>query len=306
MFQTIRRTIPFLAITAIVSFALLAMAQQRPGETGAPPLESGHALKLAHAPATPFGFRIISYNIRWRSGRELTQVIEWLKTMNESHVPAIVGLQEVDRRKQRSGRTNNARVLANGLGMHYAWTAPPPASGNKAREEETGVELLSPYPLTERTPIVLPHKGPGGKRRVALGATVKFGKSDLRIYSVHAETRIPVFRKIEQLRAVLDDLERFPKTMPAVVLGDFNSWEPQSPGEVRELFTTAGFTTPFTEDEPTFSRNAVFFDLELTLDWIWLRGLTAHSHGIDRNLKVSDHYPLWTVIKLESGEPQAK
>jgi endonuclease/exonuclease/phosphatase family metal-dependent hydrolase len=97
---------------------------------------------------------------------------------------------------------------------------------------------------------------------------------------------------------VLDDLAQFPKTMPAIVMGDFNSWEPAAVEGMRHLFTTRGWTTPFS-DEPTFKRNAVFFDVELKLDWIWLRGLSAQSHGIDRTIAVSDHFPLWSVVKLE-------
>ncbi len=51
------------------------------------------------------------------------------------------------------------------------------------------------------------------------------GDTDIRIYSVHSETRIPVSQKIGQLQAVLDDLERFPPKTRAIVMGDFNTWE---------------------------------------------------------------------------------
>jgi len=50
----------------------------------------------------------------------------------------------------------------------------------------------------------------------------------------------------------------------------------------------------------------VLFDLKLKLDWIWVRGLTPSSYGIDRNLKVSDHFPLWTVVTMGSPQPQAR
>jgi endonuclease/exonuclease/phosphatase family metal-dependent hydrolase len=289
-------SITFLVLLLIAS-SYLATAQER-SSTQNELLESGRAKKLHQPPSTPTQIKIVSYNIRWRSGKELDQIIVWLKDRDQW--PAIIGLQEVDRAKQRSGNTNNARVLAESLGMYYAWAAPPRPKISKEKEDETGVELLSPYPLSEISRIVLPHPGPGGRWRVALGATIRIGKTDLRVYSVHSETRILVAQKMEQLQAVLDDLARFPKTTPAIVMGDFNSWEPQAIAGVRKLFTSAGFTTPFADDDPTFMRNAVVFDLELKLDWIWLRGLSPHSHGIDRGLTVSDHYPLWTVVKLES------
>ena len=54
--------------------------------------------------------------------------------------------------------------------MHYAWTAPHETK-TETQEEETGVAILSPYPLSEVTRIVLPNPGPGGRLRVAIGAT---------------------------------------------------------------------------------------------------------------------------------------
>lgn len=266
-------------------------------------LESGQGSMLTNPPASPTELKIISYNIRWRSGNELQQIIRWLKDKASSR-PAIIGLQEVDRAKKRSGRINHAKALAESLGMYYAWTAPH----TKARldEEETGVSILSPYPLTDVTRILLPNPGPGGRLRVAIGATVNLSEAPpsagrppkIRVYSVHSETRLSIEKKVEQLRAVLGDLQKHPKDMPAIVLGDFNSWEVPAIEGIRKLFTGAGFTTPFPDDESTFFRKALMFEVKLKLDWIWVRGLKPQSYGIDRSLTVSDHFPLWTVVKL--------
>ena len=283
----------FSVLFFVLAISLVATAQER-SETSKL-LESGQATKLANPATASSEIKIVSYNIRWRSDQELQQIIDWLKDKR----PSVIALQEVDRAKKRSGHVNHARTLAEGLGMYYAWAAPPAPQDGKASEEETGVELLSSYPLTNITRIVMPHTGPGGRWRVALGATVKIGRISLRAYSVHSETRIPVSLKIEQLGAVLEDLAHYPLSTPAIVMGDFNSWEPMTISRIRKLFSNAGFTTPFSDDEPTFMRNAMLFDLELKLDWIWLRGLPAPSFGIDRSLTVSDHFPLWTVVDLK-------
>jgi endonuclease/exonuclease/phosphatase family metal-dependent hydrolase len=284
-------------ILTLAQFVLGQRGKEARGEPSPPPnnaqlLEKGQAAKLTKIADNPKEVLVVSYNIRWRTGAELDQIARWLKAKGA----AIVALQEVDRAKSRTAKSNNARALAESLGAYYAWAAPPSPKGETKEEEETGVELLSPYPLTDVTRIVLPHEGPGGRWRVALGATVTIGKTALRVYSVHSETRIPVGEKIEQYRAVLDDLARFPKEMPVVVMGDFNSWEPATGQGVRKLFTDAKFVTPFPDGETTFTRSAVVFDVKLKLDWIWLRGLTAGSYGIDRSVTVSDHFPLWTVV----------
>jgi endonuclease/exonuclease/phosphatase family metal-dependent hydrolase len=275
-----------------------SLAGQGNSLNGADLLESGKAEKLRNS-ALSKGIKIVSYNIRWRSGEQLQQIIRWLKTGHED-LPMIIGLQEVDRARKRTGNTNHAKLLAENLGMYYAWAAPDSAKSNRKNdEEETGVELLSSYPLSDITRIVLTNEGPGGRSRVALGATTKIGDKSIRVYSVHGETRLTMAKKIDQLRAVLDDIARFPKSMPVVVVGDFNSWELPTIESVRKLFTNAGFTTPLPDDESTFLQKAVLFDLKLKLDWIWIRGLTPQSYGIDRKLKVSDHFPLWTVVTLD-------
>src|SRR5215213_4502506 len=124
-----------------------------------PLLESGKAETLRQ-PSTAAEIKIVSYNIRWCSGDNLKLLTKFLKEDPEIGGAAILGLQEVDRRKKRSGNSNTATLIANELGMHYAWAAPPPAKPND--EEETGVAILSVYPLSDVRRIVLPHPGPNG------------------------------------------------------------------------------------------------------------------------------------------------
>ena len=261
------------------------------------PFETGGFSTTSATRTAPSEIKIISYNIRWRSGEELSKISAQLKGNSDLGGATIIGLQEVDRHKKRTGYANTVRALAEDLGMFYAWAAPPPAKGDQ--EEETGVAILSVYPLTDVQRIVLPYEGPGGRRRLALGASVKIGETSIRIYSVHAETRIPIKNKLDQMRAVLDDLAHYPKISSAIVLGDFNTWEANAAEETSRLFKEAGFVTPFSNDEPTFFRKTVLLNIELKLDWIWLRGLEPVSHGIDRMIDVSDHWPLWSVVKIK-------
>ncbi len=261
-----------------------------------PLLESGRAQKLF--PSSPSAtLKIVSYNIRWRTGTQLDEIAHWIKA-SEAPTASIIGLQEVDRAKKRTNRENNARVLAESLGMYYAWAGPQSPAKSKAREEETGVALLSPYPLENITRLVLTNEGPGGRSRVALGATIKIGRTMLRVYSVHAETRLPMWRKIDQFRVVLDDLAKSPEGTAAIVLGDFNAWELPAIDAVRKLFTDAGFITPVPDDESTYLKKVLGFDLKLKLDWIWVRGMMPQAYGIDRQLKVSDHFPVWVNVKM--------
>ncbi|HEV8169013.1 MAG TPA: endonuclease/exonuclease/phosphatase family protein, partial [Pyrinomonadaceae bacterium] len=200
-----------------------------------PLLESGQAATIRKQTSAPTEIKIITYNIRWRSGDDLKTLIKLLQEDPEIGCASILALQEVDRHKERTGHNNTVKTIADALGMYYAWAAPPTAKPTD--EEETGVALLSFYPLLDVHRIVLPNPGPGQRRRVALGATIDIPNGRWRVYSAHAETRIKIGKKLEQYKAVLDDLAKFPADMPAIVMGDFNTWEPNVGGKVRKLFS---------------------------------------------------------------------
>ena len=259
-------------------------------------LESGQGATLRKPEPSPHELKVVSYNIRFRSGDELKRLIKLLLEDEEIGRASILGLQEVDRAKKRSGKRNTAKIIADDLGLHYAWAAPPTAKPGD--EEETGVAILSVYPLSEVRRIVLPHEGPKKRRRVALGATVEIDKRKWRVYSAHAETRISVDKKLEQFKAVLDDLAQYPPDTPAIIMGDFNTWESSADRKTVKLFSDAGLKTPF-GGEATFRYRVLFVPIDMKLDWIWLRGLEAGSFGIDRKVEVSDHWPLWANLKLK-------
>ncbi len=261
-------------------------------------LEIGQARRPARPHESSPEIKVVSYNIRWRSGEDLHKLAQLLREDPDIAGAAILGLQEVDRNKKRSGNRNSAAFLVEELGMYYAWAAPPRPANDK--EEETGVVILSAYPLTDVRRLVLPHEGPGGRRRVALGATLRIGQTDVRVYSVHSETRIPVSCKLEQMKAVLNDLTCRSKGMPAIILGDLNTWEVDAVSKTFELFSAESFQTPF-DDQSTFSRRALFIPIDLKLDWIWLRKLEPTRHGIERAIKLSDHWPLWVVLRRPDG-----
>jgi endonuclease/exonuclease/phosphatase family metal-dependent hydrolase len=260
--------------------------------------EAGTAAIVKTTTSPPAELKIVSYNIRWRSGDELKQLTKLLQQDPEIGSASILALQEVDRRKKRTGNSNVAKLMADELGMHYAWAAPPTAKPGD--EEETGVAILSAYPLSEARRIVLPHAGPNKRRRVAVGATVEIHDQKWRVYSIHAETRISFSKKLEQFKAILEDLAQYPASMPAVVMGDFNTWEANSGRKTIKLFTEAGMRTPF-GSQSTFKRRIVIMPIEFRLDWVWLRGLEAASYGIDRKVDISDHWPLWTNVRPSSN-----
>src|SRR5690242_17314504 len=80
-------------------------------------LEFGKAEKLRKPASAPSEIKVVSYNIRWRSGEELKLLTKLLMEDPEVGGASILGLQEVDRRKKRSGNANTAKIIADRLGM---------------------------------------------------------------------------------------------------------------------------------------------------------------------------------------------
>jgi endonuclease/exonuclease/phosphatase family metal-dependent hydrolase len=286
------------ASTAEVTFASTPQAKRLASSNDSNLLEIG-----THAPsgkdlAAPAEIKFVSYNIRWRGGEDLQRLIMLLRSDAEIGGASITGLQEVDRRRKRTGNVNTARVIAQELGLNYAWAAPPPPpvkdEQKKEPEEETGVAIFSPYPISDVERIVLPNPGPGGRRRAAIGATIRIGDHYVRAYSVHAETRVPMKKKMEQLGAVLDALANRSNIERAVVMGDFNTIKSKDVRACIKLFTERGFTTPIPHNRSTWKT----FIITLKLDWLWLRGWKATQHNIVRRVGLSDHWPLWVTAQL--------
>jgi endonuclease/exonuclease/phosphatase family metal-dependent hydrolase len=281
-----------LAVAACLLLAALHPTPARAQVAGdASLLETGQAPAAVRSTQAAGGVRIVSYNIRWRGGDDLRKLIELLRADAEIGSASIIGLQEVDRDKRRTRNVNTARAIAEALGLYYAWAAPPAKDGE---EEETGVALLSPHPLSDVARLVLPHEGPGGRKRAAVGATVHVGRTPVRAYSVHAETRMPLAKKVEHWRAVLDDLGRHGDIPHAVIVGDFNTIKGKDVRAARKLFSEAGFTTPFPDDRSTFK----VFLFDFKLDWLWLRGFDHGDYGIDKQVGLSDHWPLWAHARF--------
>jgi endonuclease/exonuclease/phosphatase family metal-dependent hydrolase len=261
-------------------------------------LESGSYAPGATRLPVPTDIKVVSYNIRWRGGEDLRRLIQLLKSDSEIGGAAIIGLQEVDRRRKRTGHVNTARLIAEQLSLNYAWAAPPtPPKKTKSKdqvEEETGVAIFSPYPISDVERIVLPNPGPGGRRRAAIGATVHIGGHGVRVYSVHAETRVPMKKKMEQLEAVIDASTQQGRPDKTVVMGDFNTIKGKDVKACIKLFENRGFTTPVPHNRSTWKT----FIIKLKLDWLWLRGLEPSGHNIVHRIGFSDHWPLWVSAKL--------
>jgi endonuclease/exonuclease/phosphatase family metal-dependent hydrolase len=178
--------------------------------------------------------------------------------------------------------------MAERLKLHYAHAIARERGGGWE-----GLSFLSQLPLSKVERLELPHLDTGDRRRIALLATISHGPDTIRLCNVHLPIRMNHDKREEQMSLILDRLTSEPENA-RIILGDFNTIT----GGLRRLYHTklrnAGYDTPFEGNSKTFQR---YFFLRFKLDWIYLQGLTAKNHGIEQQVKASDHRPVWVTIR---------
>jgi len=216
----------------------------------------------------------------------------------------VLALQEADKRTVRSGDHHVAQELAAQLEMDWVHAPAGIPRGIKPVKREwwldfeepidlhdsgdTGVALLSRFPLSDVTRIDLPWQKCPWRPRLALAATV----SQVRIFNAHVDPHAASGGQLAQLEVIADQADAF--TGPAIIMGDFNTLSRDKCVETRRFLESRGYTTPFPTGTATW-RGA---GLRMHADWIFSRGLKVERWGVVRPLHVSDHWPIWTEFTI--------
>ena len=220
----------------------------------------------------------------------------------------LLALQEADKETERAGRLHVAREMAEALEMSWVHAAAgiPRGQAPKPRQwwldfeeqiglydtGDTGVALLSHLELEDVARIDLPWEECPWRPRLSLGATVRVGNQQIRIFNSHIDPHPAVGGQIEQLEVVLAEADR--SNAPVVLLGDFNTLSKRKCIQTRELLESRGFATPFPTGTATW-RGA---GIRLHADWIFVRDLAVTRWGVVRPLSTSDHWPIWAEISI--------
>lgn len=242
-------------------------------------------------------------------GENIRQVAEVLNSAKLMPVPDVLALQEADKQTTRSGGHHVARELAEALRVSWVHAPaglprgqPPVARQWWLDFEEqiglhdtgdTGVALLSRYPLEDVTRIDLPWHECPWRPRLAMAATISLADNKLRILNAHVDPHAAIGGQLEQLEVLAAEAEKH--SGPILVVGDFNTLSRQKCAETRSFMEARGFQTPIPTGTPTW-RGA---GIRLHADWIFYRDLKITNWGVARPLNVSDHWPIWAEVVVD-------
>jgi endonuclease/exonuclease/phosphatase family metal-dependent hydrolase len=229
--------------------------------------------------------RVSSYNIRHGRGMDNRVALERTAGVLRGINPDIVGLQEVDRNVERSGRVDEAALLGNLLGMQHAFGAFMDYQGGRY-----GLAILSRHPIVSSREIVLPT---GEEPRVALAARIVVpGGDTITAINVHfdwVENDAARYRQARALSTVLDTLSD-----PWLLVGDFNDG-PDS--RTLRVFQDMVHAAPKPTDSSfTFPSNAPVKEI----DYIFAQRSERWRSGTVRvvvDSLASDHRPVSTSIR---------
>lgn len=232
---------------------------------------------------SPSVLRVMTYNIRLGVESSLDAVADAVAALG---TPDVLALQEVGHHWHMGQRTDQARHIADRLGLPHAVFA---GALTDAAGGRYGIALCSRGPLSAVRVEALPRIE--DEQRVMLTAVAETPLGAVAIcsthLSIHAEERLLQARRIGEVAAAARG--------PVLVLGDLND-RPGTPvvdaarGALVDAFDAAGQGAA-----ETFS----VVDPHRRIDYIFGRGLTPTAAAVARAAVASDHFPLWATFTTQ-------
>ena len=241
--------------------------------------------------------RVVSYNIHTCLGLDgrlsPNRIARVLATLS----PDIVALQEVDVFRKRSGRMDQAELIARALEMNLCFH-----SSFNVADEKYGNAILSRFPLKIVRSGTLPSSWTAQEPRSALWVKVDVAGNEVNVINTHLG--LSSTERLRQVDAILgtDWLDDPRCHGPVILCGDFNA-SPRSP-VYKQL--TARLRDVQQENRLRRPRRTWFSPLPLArIDHVFVSlGLSVLRADVLRtqlSSAASDHLPLYVDVQLTTG-----
>jgi endonuclease/exonuclease/phosphatase family metal-dependent hydrolase len=165
--------------------------------------------------------RILTYNVHSCRGADGKLDVGRIAAVIAQSRPDIVALQELDVRRARSGKVDQAHAIAERLGMSFHFNA-----ALNVAEEQYGDAILSALPMTliKTGPLPTLPRVRGLERRGALWVEVEVSDGDkVQVLNTHLGL-IPTEQRLQARHLLGPDWLGHPRCDdPVILLGDFNA-----------------------------------------------------------------------------------
>lgn len=248
--------------------------------------------------------RIATFNVFY--GKNPTAIADAIKTNENLCRADVILLQEVEAHPHETKA--RALQMAELLDMRCVYTP--------AREStEKGVDVAGSHGLAilskekikefEVVPLSYFNLRYNSRKRVAVNAILEIDGKEIQISNVHLDNRLNIKDRILQIKDVLEKLKSH-RVQRIVMAGDFNTvpffWLgraiPIFYSSQRKLFNRflreEGFDTHLEEAGHTMAHRF----LKLSLDSIYTKGVRVKKFGVERTVRVSDHWPVWVDVEV--------
>ncbi len=234
--------------------------------------------------------RVMAYNIHHAQpmGEDYIDLDGIARVIEQSGAD-LIALQEVDVDTERSGKGNQAEMLAQKLGMDFFFAKSIDYGGG-----DYGVAVLSRFPIIHQQIIPLPHVNQGAEQRVLGLVRVKLptGK-EVSFASIHLDHKGDARDRLSQLSEVI----RVTKEMdgPVILAGDFNAL----PGSATMERVFNHFNPTCGDCGHTYPANSP----SKTIDYIVYKDpantLRVLENTVIEEPKASDHRPVRILFSIE-------
>lgn len=229
--------------------------------------------------------KIMTYNIRHGLGSDDILDLERVISVIKSENPDILILNEVDRRRARSGNILQVEEIAGSTSMEFVF-------GATEGQTNYGNAVLSKYPIAESRTFDLPQ--PKWMKAVVRGCVnvkVNVDGTLISVYGTHLG--LGGFQEIQtELGAIFEETKK--EDIPTIIAGDFNLEYGELKGSVKELFSTFNSANHFIgKDLHTFPA----INPGPQIDYILLSGHLIPKEIYTVNSIASDHLPVICIVE---------
>ena len=236
------------------------------------------------APSFTYVLKVASYNIRKGLGtdrlRRPVRILDVLKEVDAD----IIALQEADR---RFGKRPSALPL-DLIATHTDYEPVPfETRPDSIGHHGNAILVRRGISVSNHDILHLPALEPRG----AVVADIRAKGQELRIVGMHLD--LSGFRRRQQVRSVLAQINDRIPDMPSILMGDLNEWSRQGGclGEFIGHHQDAHTGPSFHSQQPMARLDRIFVSHDIKI-------LSAGTHHSLKARRASDHLPVWAELSF--------